>query len=290
MNSKSLKTEKARKKEEETKRRVETLWREAQHSELAMREAEAVSTKFMSGLARCLVLGFPSILVALIVAGVSPLSGKVPRKEKSSSSSAAAEVVDDVKDKVYRLFGRQRPVHKVLGGDKLMVRLNSFARLISDAERQRVNQEKELKYARFILTGNLCFKGTKQVVHGDHRRGCSDSTLLRPHTNIEHIQLIDVEVQDAAAELDRLATISKDMELITRNRIRPFYYVVHTGLCEPAVGLMVVSDNVPTENESTSNIVAGSISEEKGGVYVHRTTGLGWPPAVAVVGRKDPTS
>ncbi|GJV00980.1 hypothetical protein Tco_1330250 [Tanacetum coccineum] len=41
MESKSLKTEKARKKEEETKRRVETLWREAQHSELAMREAEA---------------------------------------------------------------------------------------------------------------------------------------------------------------------------------------------------------------------------------------------------------
>ncbi|GKB98052.1 hypothetical protein Tco_0984189, partial [Tanacetum coccineum] len=36
----------------------------------------------------------------------------------------------------------------------VMVRLNSFARLISDAERQRVNQEKELKYARFILTGN----------------------------------------------------------------------------------------------------------------------------------------
>ncbi|GKC71794.1 hypothetical protein Tco_1117677 [Tanacetum coccineum] len=31
----------ARRKEEETKRRVETLWREAQHSELAMREAEA---------------------------------------------------------------------------------------------------------------------------------------------------------------------------------------------------------------------------------------------------------
>ncbi|GJZ52587.1 hypothetical protein Tco_0607102 [Tanacetum coccineum] len=75
------------------------------------------------------------------------------------------------------------------------------------------------------------------------------------------------------------------------------------GLCEPAVGLMIVSDNVPTENASTSNIVAGSsvirknpqknrdaVSEEKGGVYVHRTTGLGWPPAVAVVGRKDPTS
>nr|GEW15859.1 reticulon-like protein B2 [Tanacetum cinerariifolium] len=39
-------------------------------------------------------------------------------KKKSSSSSAAAEVVDDVKDKVYRLFGRQRPVHKVLGGGK----------------------------------------------------------------------------------------------------------------------------------------------------------------------------
>ncbi|GJR68836.1 hypothetical protein Tco_0014901 [Tanacetum coccineum] len=153
----------------------------------------------------------------------------------------------------------------------VMVRLNSFARLISDAERQRVNQEKELKIlqfrlnvcsggSRFILIGNLCFKGlykmldktgTKQVVHGDHRRGCSDSTLLRPHTNIEHIQLIDVEVQDAAVELDRLATISKDMELITRNRIRPFYYVVHTGLCEPAAGLMIVSDNVPTENAST---------------------------------------
>ncbi|GJZ35748.1 reticulon-like protein B2 [Tanacetum coccineum] len=33
-------------------------------------------------------------------------------KKKSSSSSAATEVVDDVKDKVYRLFGRQRPVHK----------------------------------------------------------------------------------------------------------------------------------------------------------------------------------
>ncbi|GJT40088.1 hypothetical protein Tco_0939953 [Tanacetum coccineum] len=35
-------------------------------------------------------------------------------KKKSSSSSAAAEVVDDVKDKVYRLFGRQRPVHKCM--------------------------------------------------------------------------------------------------------------------------------------------------------------------------------
>lgn len=37
-------------------------------------------------------------------------------KKKSSSS----EVVDDVKDKVYRLFGRQRPVHKILGGGKRM--------------------------------------------------------------------------------------------------------------------------------------------------------------------------
>ncbi|GJY21312.1 hypothetical protein Tco_0393878 [Tanacetum coccineum] len=36
-----LKTEKARKKEEETKRKVETLWREAQHPELALREAAA---------------------------------------------------------------------------------------------------------------------------------------------------------------------------------------------------------------------------------------------------------
>ncbi|GJT74569.1 RNA-directed DNA polymerase, eukaryota [Tanacetum coccineum] len=85
---------------------------------------------------------------------------------------------------------------------------------------KRQNSNSKVSEMWFILTGNLCFKGTKQVVHGDHRRGCSNSTLLRPHTNIEHIQLIDVEVQDAAAELDRLATISKDMELITRNRIR----------------------------------------------------------------------
>ncbi|GJQ93939.1 reticulon-like protein B2 [Tanacetum coccineum] len=47
-------------------------------------------------------------------------------KKKSSSSSAAAEVVDDVKDKVYRLFGRQRPVHKVLGGGKRHILIASL--------------------------------------------------------------------------------------------------------------------------------------------------------------------
>ncbi|GJY68495.1 hypothetical protein Tco_0471477 [Tanacetum coccineum] len=120
-------------------------------------------------------------------------------------------------------------------GGRVMVRLNSFARLISDAERQRVNQEKELKYA---------------------------STLLQPHTIIEHIQLIDFEVQDATAELDRLATISKDMVLNEKeqfNKVRQESIERCThSLCEPTVGLLVVSDNVPTENESTSNIVAGS--------------------------------
>nr|GEW92466.1 hypothetical protein [Tanacetum cinerariifolium] len=58
-----------------------------------------------------------------------------------------------------------------------------------------------------------------EVVHDDHGRGCSDSTLLRPHTNIEHIKFTDVEVQDAAAELDYWPRYPKDMELITRNRI-----------------------------------------------------------------------
>lgn len=38
--------------------------------------------------------------------------------EGKKKSSSASEAVDDVKDKVYRLFGRQRPVHKVLGGGK----------------------------------------------------------------------------------------------------------------------------------------------------------------------------
>lgn len=36
------------------------------------------------------------------------------KKKGSSSASAAAAM----KDKIYRLFGRERPVHSVLGGGK----------------------------------------------------------------------------------------------------------------------------------------------------------------------------
>ncbi|GJZ61318.1 hypothetical protein Tco_0617455, partial [Tanacetum coccineum] len=60
---------------------------------------------------------------------------------------------------------------------------------------------------------------TKQAVHGDHKRVCSDITLLRPNTNIDHMKLIDVKFQNAAAELDGLAMMSKDMEIITQNHI-----------------------------------------------------------------------
>jgi len=37
------------------------------------------------------------------------------KKKKGSSSASAAEAV---KAKMYRLFGRERPVHSVLGGGK----------------------------------------------------------------------------------------------------------------------------------------------------------------------------
>ncbi|GKA76645.1 hypothetical protein Tco_0783106, partial [Tanacetum coccineum] len=53
------------------------------------RMAPLVSTKFMSGLARCLVLGFPSISVALVVSRVGPLSGKVGSKSPSNNVAQA---------------------------------------------------------------------------------------------------------------------------------------------------------------------------------------------------------
>nr|GEW40245.1 hypothetical protein [Tanacetum cinerariifolium] len=40
----------------------------------------------------------------------------------------------------------------------------------------------------------------QQVVHGDHGRVRSDSTFLRPDTNIEHTNLNDVQVQGSSAE------------------------------------------------------------------------------------------
>lgn len=47
-------------------------------------------------------------------------------KDDSSSSSDSdnegkkSSSVSDVKDKIYRLFGREKPVHKLLGGGKRM--------------------------------------------------------------------------------------------------------------------------------------------------------------------------
>jgi hypothetical protein len=41
--------------------------------------------------------------------------------EKSSSSSSAAAAVKEMKAKVYRLFGRETPVHSCLGGGKRMI-------------------------------------------------------------------------------------------------------------------------------------------------------------------------
>lgn len=38
--------------------------------------------------------------------------------EKSSGTSAAVAAADAVKAKIYRLFGREKPIHTVLGGGK----------------------------------------------------------------------------------------------------------------------------------------------------------------------------
>lgn len=45
------------------------------------------------------------------------------KKKKGSSSASAAEAV---KAKMYRLFGRERPVHSVLGGGKRKPRTSSL--------------------------------------------------------------------------------------------------------------------------------------------------------------------
>jgi hypothetical protein len=47
--------------------------------------------------------------------GDSSDSDDEKKKTKGSSSSSAAA---DMKAKIYRLFGRERPVHSVLGGGK----------------------------------------------------------------------------------------------------------------------------------------------------------------------------
>jgi hypothetical protein len=47
--------------------------------------------------------------------GDSSSSDSDDEKKKGSSSASAAEAL---KAKIYRLFGRERPVHSVLGGGK----------------------------------------------------------------------------------------------------------------------------------------------------------------------------
>jgi superfamily I DNA and RNA helicase len=68
------------------------------------------------------------------------LSEKIHHKGDSSSSSSSDDENEkkssssspkSLKSKVYRLFGRERPVHKVLGGGKRMFTLIPFRYLFS---------------------------------------------------------------------------------------------------------------------------------------------------------------
>lgn len=53
---------------------------------------------------------------------VEKISDKIKGDDSSSSSSSSDSDSDttSLKSKVYRIFGRQKPVHKVLGGGKRM--------------------------------------------------------------------------------------------------------------------------------------------------------------------------
>lgn len=60
------------------------------------------------------------------------ISEKLHGHDSSSSSDSDSEktVTSSVKDKVFRLFGRQRPVHSVLGAGKRKIIFFSFSLLL----------------------------------------------------------------------------------------------------------------------------------------------------------------
>ncbi|CAN1309080.1 Reticulon-like protein B5 [Linum perenne] len=49
---------------------------------------------------------------------IDKISEKIHSHDSSSSSSSDSDSSDSVKEKIFRLFGRERPVHHVLGGGK----------------------------------------------------------------------------------------------------------------------------------------------------------------------------
>jgi hypothetical protein len=49
---------------------------------------------------------------------VDKITEKISGHDSSSSSDSDNEKFDAVKSKIFRLFGREKPVHKVLGGGK----------------------------------------------------------------------------------------------------------------------------------------------------------------------------
>ena len=49
---------------------------------------------------------------------VDEITEKISGHDSSSSSDSDNEKFDAVKSKIFRLFGREKPVHKVLGGGK----------------------------------------------------------------------------------------------------------------------------------------------------------------------------
>lgn len=49
------------------------------------------------------------------------IAEKIHGHDDSSSSDSDNDKSSSVKDKIYRLFGRERPVHHVLGGGKRML-------------------------------------------------------------------------------------------------------------------------------------------------------------------------
>ncbi|GJZ53916.1 phospholipase-like protein [Tanacetum coccineum] len=51
--------------------------------------------------------------------------------------------------------------------------------------------------------------GVEQVVHGIHGQGCSDGTFLRPDTNLDHMQVVNIENQRCFLKISQLIFLFK---------------------------------------------------------------------------------